>query len=217
MWRYGVFAAWATAAAAVRLQALVLLPAFLVAALIDAGAARDRARLRPLVLLGAVAVARHGRGRGDRRRSPAASSRRGGCSAPTRRSATGHRSNRARRDRLACLRRRAPRARAHGARDGGARGTRARGARPRPGAARVRRGDDRLRGAARAPGGALLGRVRRPRRRALPDHDDPAARDRPLRLGLARCTPPARRPDRRRAPRWCSARRRSRSRRSPHR
>ncbi len=57
MWRYGVFAAWATAAAAVRLQALVLLPAFLVAALIDAGAARDRARLRPLVLLGAVAVA----------------------------------------------------------------------------------------------------------------------------------------------------------------
>ena len=29
MWRYGVFAAWATAAAAVRLQALVLLPAFL--------------------------------------------------------------------------------------------------------------------------------------------------------------------------------------------
>ena len=31
MWRYGVFAAWATAAAAVRLQALVLLPAFLVA------------------------------------------------------------------------------------------------------------------------------------------------------------------------------------------
>ena len=57
MWRYGVFAAWATAAAAVRLQALVLLPAFLLAALIDAGAARDRARLRPLVLLGAVAVA----------------------------------------------------------------------------------------------------------------------------------------------------------------
>ena len=56
MWRYGVFAAWATGAAAVRLQALVLLPAFLLAALIDAGAARDRARLRPLVLLGAVAV-----------------------------------------------------------------------------------------------------------------------------------------------------------------
>ena len=56
MWRYGVFAAWATGAAAVRLQALVLLPAFLVAALIDAGVARDRARLRPLVLLGAVAV-----------------------------------------------------------------------------------------------------------------------------------------------------------------
>lgn len=55
-WRYGVLAAWATAAAAVRLQALVLLPAFLVAALLDATAARDRARLRPLVLLGAIAV-----------------------------------------------------------------------------------------------------------------------------------------------------------------
>jgi hypothetical protein len=56
-WRYGVFLAWATAAAAVRLQVLVLLPAFLVAALIDAASARDRARLRPLVRLGAVAVA----------------------------------------------------------------------------------------------------------------------------------------------------------------
>lgn len=56
-WRYGVFLGWATAAAAVRLQALVLLPAFLLAALIDAAAARDRARLRPLVRLGALAVA----------------------------------------------------------------------------------------------------------------------------------------------------------------
>ena len=55
-WRYGVLAGWATAAAAVRLQALVLLPAFLLAALLDATAARDRARLRPLVLLGAIAV-----------------------------------------------------------------------------------------------------------------------------------------------------------------
>ncbi len=54
-WRYGVFVAWTTAAAAVRLQALVLLPAFLVAAVIDALAARDRRRLRPLVGLGAVA------------------------------------------------------------------------------------------------------------------------------------------------------------------
>lgn len=56
-WRYGVFLGWATAAAAVRLQALVLLPAFLLAALIDAAAARDRSRLRPLVRLGALAVA----------------------------------------------------------------------------------------------------------------------------------------------------------------
>ena len=56
-WRYGVFLGWATAAAAVRLQALVLLPAFLLAALIDAAAAGDRARLRPLVRLGALAVA----------------------------------------------------------------------------------------------------------------------------------------------------------------
>lgn len=55
-WRYGVFAAWATAAAAVRLQALVLLPTFLLAALVDAAAARDRARLRPLVGLGVAAV-----------------------------------------------------------------------------------------------------------------------------------------------------------------
>ena len=55
-WRYGVFVAWTTAAAAVRLQALVLLPAFLVAAVVDALAARDRRRLRPLVGLGALAV-----------------------------------------------------------------------------------------------------------------------------------------------------------------
>jgi hypothetical protein len=55
-WRYGVFVAWTTAAAAVRLQALVLLPAFLVAAGIDALAARDRRRLRPLVGLGALAL-----------------------------------------------------------------------------------------------------------------------------------------------------------------
>lgn len=55
-WRYGVFLGWATAAAAVRLQALVLLPAFLLAAVVDAAAARDRARLRPLVGLGALAV-----------------------------------------------------------------------------------------------------------------------------------------------------------------
>ena len=55
-WRYGVFVAWTTAAAAVRLQALVILPAFVVAAVIDALAARDRRRLRPLVGLGAVAV-----------------------------------------------------------------------------------------------------------------------------------------------------------------
>lgn len=55
-WRYGVFMAWATVAAAVRLQALLLIPAFLLAALIDALAARDRARLLPVVRLGAVAV-----------------------------------------------------------------------------------------------------------------------------------------------------------------
>ena len=56
MWRYGVFVAWATAAAAVRLQALVLLPAFLLAAVIDSLAARDRARLRPLLSFGAFAA-----------------------------------------------------------------------------------------------------------------------------------------------------------------
>jgi hypothetical protein len=55
-WRYGVFVAWTTAAAAVRLQALVLLPAFLVAAVLDAVAARDRSRLRPLVGLGLVSA-----------------------------------------------------------------------------------------------------------------------------------------------------------------
>jgi len=55
-WRYGVFIAWTTAAAAVRLQALVLLPAFLAAAVVDALAARERRRLRPLLWLGAVAV-----------------------------------------------------------------------------------------------------------------------------------------------------------------
>jgi hypothetical protein len=55
-WRYGVFVAWTTAAAAVRLQALVLLPAFLVAAVLDAAAARDRRRLRPLIGLGLLAA-----------------------------------------------------------------------------------------------------------------------------------------------------------------
>jgi hypothetical protein len=55
-WRYGVFAAWATAAAAVRLQALVLLPAFLAAVVLEALAARDRSRLRPLVWLAGVSA-----------------------------------------------------------------------------------------------------------------------------------------------------------------
>jgi hypothetical protein len=55
-WRYGVFVAWTTAAAAVRLQALVLLPAFLLAAVLEAVAARDRNRLRPLVGLGVVSA-----------------------------------------------------------------------------------------------------------------------------------------------------------------
>ncbi len=55
-WRYGVFAGWATAAAAVRLQALVLLPALVFAVALDALAARDRARLRPLVGLAAAAA-----------------------------------------------------------------------------------------------------------------------------------------------------------------
>jgi hypothetical protein len=57
MWRYGVFVAWATVAAAVRLQALVLLPAFLLAAALDSIAARDRARLRPLLWFSALAAA----------------------------------------------------------------------------------------------------------------------------------------------------------------
>jgi hypothetical protein len=55
-WRYGVFVGWTTVAAAVRLQALVLLPAFLLAALLDALAARDRRRLRPLIGLGAISA-----------------------------------------------------------------------------------------------------------------------------------------------------------------
>lgn len=54
-WRYGAVAGWATAAAAVRLQALVLLPAFLLAVALDALAAREKARLRPLLQLAAVA------------------------------------------------------------------------------------------------------------------------------------------------------------------
>jgi 4-amino-4-deoxy-L-arabinose transferase-like glycosyltransferase len=57
MWRYGVFIAWTTVAAAVRLQLLVLLPAFLLAAVLDAVAARDRRRLRPLVGLALVSAA----------------------------------------------------------------------------------------------------------------------------------------------------------------
>ena len=56
MWRYGVFVAWATLAAAVRLQALVLLPAFLLAAVLDSLAARDRSRLRPLLWFAVLAV-----------------------------------------------------------------------------------------------------------------------------------------------------------------
>ena len=56
-WRYGVFVGWTTAAAAVRLQALVLLPVFVVAAVLDAVAARDRGRLQPLVRLGLASAA----------------------------------------------------------------------------------------------------------------------------------------------------------------
>jgi hypothetical protein len=52
-----VFVAWMTAAAAVRLQALVLLPAFVLAAVMDAVAARDRGRLRPLARLGLASAA----------------------------------------------------------------------------------------------------------------------------------------------------------------
>jgi 4-amino-4-deoxy-L-arabinose transferase-like glycosyltransferase len=55
-WRYGLFAAWATAAAAVRLQALVLLPTVLVAVALDAAAARDRRRLQPLLWLGGASL-----------------------------------------------------------------------------------------------------------------------------------------------------------------
>jgi hypothetical protein len=57
MWRYGIFVAWTTAASAVRLQAMLLLPAFLLAALVDAAAARDRARLRPLLWFAVLAAA----------------------------------------------------------------------------------------------------------------------------------------------------------------
>jgi len=57
LWRYGVFVAWATVAASVRLQALVLLPAFLLAAVLDSLAAHDRRRLRPLLSFAALAVA----------------------------------------------------------------------------------------------------------------------------------------------------------------
>ena len=118
MWRYGVFAAWATAAAAVRLQALVLLPAFLAAALLDALAARDGKRLRPLLLLGGVAVGvtvavallvvvfggELSTRAGARRLHADRRGRTGGV---------GRRC-----DRLACVRRRAPRLRRGGARDG---------------------------------------------------------------------------------------------------
>jgi Dolichyl-phosphate-mannose-protein mannosyltransferase len=57
LWRHGIFFAWATAAAAVRLQALVLIPALLVAAVIDALAARDGRRLRPVLSLAALGLA----------------------------------------------------------------------------------------------------------------------------------------------------------------
>src|SRR5688572_122122 len=55
-WRYGVFAGWATAAAAVRLQALVLVPTVLLAVLLDAAAARDRRRLQPLLWLAGASI-----------------------------------------------------------------------------------------------------------------------------------------------------------------
>ena len=85
MWRYGVFVAWATAAAAVRLQALILLPAFVLAAVIDSVAARDRTRLGPSS--GSRRLPRSPRGSSSSRCSPPARiSRRGGCSAPTPRS-----------------------------------------------------------------------------------------------------------------------------------
>ena len=87
MWRYGVFVAWATAAAAVRLQALVLLPAFLLAARrrLGRGTRPHAPAAAPL-----VRGARRCGVRTRRRRRcspPARSSRRGGCSARTRRSA----------------------------------------------------------------------------------------------------------------------------------
>ena len=55
-WRYGVFAGWATAAAAVRLQALVLVPTVLLAVLLEAAAARDRRRLQPLLWLAGASI-----------------------------------------------------------------------------------------------------------------------------------------------------------------
>ena len=86
MWRYGVFAGWATAAAAVRLQALVLLPAFLLAVALDALAARDHARLRPLVALG-VPSRRSSVSRCRASSCPAGELSSETSSAPTRRSA----------------------------------------------------------------------------------------------------------------------------------
>ena len=63
MWRYGVFVAWATAASAVRLQAMVLLPAFLLAALVDVAR-----RARPCAATAAALVRRVRGGRQRRRR-----------------------------------------------------------------------------------------------------------------------------------------------------
>ncbi len=57
MWRYGVFVAWATAAAAVRLQALVLLPAFLLAALVDAARCSRPCEAPAAALVRALAAA----------------------------------------------------------------------------------------------------------------------------------------------------------------
>ncbi len=197
---------WATAAAAVRLQALVLLPAFLLAVALDALAARDRSRLRPLAWLAAAAALVAARGRRALSSCAAASSRRRACSAPTRRSARAPArpsTRQPRRDRLARVRRRDARARDPRARDRGARVRRLRPAATAIPALRAFVSVTLAYVPAGRAGRALLGRVRRARRGALPDHGAAPAGDRALRVDRPRRAARARRRD----PRVACARR----------
>jgi hypothetical protein len=190
MWRYGVFVGWATAAAAVRLQALVLLPAFLLACRrrLGRGTRSQRACGRSSGSLrfaaAAAVLGRRRRGRRGRGALDPAASRRVHAD----RRGDGRRCRAAARGRVARVRCLRPRPRRHAARIGCPRVDGAvpprHGSRP----ARLRLDRARLHGAPRRPGRALRRRLRGHDRRALPAHRLAAARRRALRVDLARRT-----------------------------